>query len=206
MHRPRLGVPSPALVIASLALVVALGGTATAARVMITSSKQIKDGIITSGKLKDGAAVGLVDLTPAARAALTKGGPAGAPGADGPSGAMGLTGATGDPGPPGSTGPQGPAGANATSLWGLIASTGTLTRGSGVVAVTHTSTGIYALTFTRDVSACTGLATPMSTNGGFQSQTQAVVSQSNVANQLNVATYDNTGSAQDHGVAVAVLC
>src|SRR6516165_1694644 len=50
--------PSPALVVATLALLVSLGGTATAAHVLITS-KDIKDGTIR-----------LVDLSPATKAAL----------------------------------------------------------------------------------------------------------------------------------------
>ena len=43
--------PSPALAVASLALFVAVGGTATAAGVMITSSKQIKAGVIDASDL-----------------------------------------------------------------------------------------------------------------------------------------------------------
>lgn len=38
--------PSPSMIVALLALFVALGGTATAARVLITSSRQIKDGAV----------------------------------------------------------------------------------------------------------------------------------------------------------------
>jgi hypothetical protein len=50
--------PSPALVVAMLALLVSLGGTATAAHILITS-KDIQDGTIR-----------LVDLSPATKAAL----------------------------------------------------------------------------------------------------------------------------------------
>lgn len=206
MHRPRLKAPSPALVVAGLALIIASGGTATAATLLIESSKQIKDGIITSADLKNRAGVGLADLTPAARAALTRAGPTGSAGPVGPNGAMGPTGATGDAGPQGPAGPPGPAGANATNLWVVIASNGAITRSNGTMVVSRSSAGIYAMTFTRDVSTCAALATPMSTNGGLQTQTQAVISQGGVANQLTVATYDNAGAAQDHGVTVAVFC
>lgn len=46
--------PSPALAVAFLALLVALGGTAVAAKVLITSSAQIKNGTITGADLKKG--------------------------------------------------------------------------------------------------------------------------------------------------------
>ena len=46
--------PSPATVIALLALVFSMAGTATAARVLIKSSSQIKNGAVTSADLKDG--------------------------------------------------------------------------------------------------------------------------------------------------------
>lgn len=49
--------PSPALVISSIALVASCAGTAYAAT-MITSSKQIKNGIILSGDIKDGSIQG----------------------------------------------------------------------------------------------------------------------------------------------------
>jgi hypothetical protein len=43
--------PSPAMCVALLALFVACGGTAIAAGVLITSSRQIKDGVVTGSKL-----------------------------------------------------------------------------------------------------------------------------------------------------------
>ena len=46
--------PSPALAVAFLALLVALGGTAVAAKVLITSSAQIRNGSITGADLKKG--------------------------------------------------------------------------------------------------------------------------------------------------------
>jgi len=47
--------PSPSLVISIIALIVALGGTATAASVMIKNSKQIKSGAISGSDIKKGA-------------------------------------------------------------------------------------------------------------------------------------------------------
>jgi len=46
--------PSPALVVSIVALIVALGGTAVAAKVLITSSGQIRNGAIAGVDLRDG--------------------------------------------------------------------------------------------------------------------------------------------------------
>lgn len=72
--------PSPALVVSIIALVMATAGTATAAKVLVTSTTQIKRGVVNSGDVKDGALSGrdvrdgslqIGDLEPAARAAIT---------------------------------------------------------------------------------------------------------------------------------------
>jgi hypothetical protein len=94
----RFRVPSPALAVAMLALFVAVGGTATAAGVLITSSKQIKAGAIDAS-----------DISAKARSQLT--GAAGAPGERGAAGATGAPGATGVIGPAGAIGLAGAIGA-----------------------------------------------------------------------------------------------
>lgn len=87
--------PSPAMVVALVALFVALGGTATAAGVLVTS-RQIKDRTIQ-----------VRDLNPAAvralRGATGPQGPEGPPGPAGPQGPQGHQGPAGAAGPPGST-------------------------------------------------------------------------------------------------------
>lgn len=88
----RLRLPSPALVVASLALLVALGGTGYAAVALSERSVgtvHLRDGAVTSPKVRNGA-LGVVDLAPAARRAL-----AGRPGPQGPAGPKGDPGATG---------------------------------------------------------------------------------------------------------------
>ena len=50
--------PSPATVISLLALVFSMAGTATAARVLINSSSQIKNGVVTGTDLKDASVAG----------------------------------------------------------------------------------------------------------------------------------------------------
>ena len=78
----RFKVPSPSMGVAIAALVIGLVGTASAAGVLITSSKQIKPGVIDAS-----------DLSKKARKALT--GAKGAPGAKGDAGAPGAAGAAG---------------------------------------------------------------------------------------------------------------
>jgi hypothetical protein len=51
--------PSPALVISIVALVVALGGTATAASVLIKNSSQIRSGAVNSGDIRNGSVQGV---------------------------------------------------------------------------------------------------------------------------------------------------
>jgi hypothetical protein len=94
----RLRRPSPSDLIASLALFVALGGSAAAtSHYLITSTSQIKPSVLHK-------------LTGAAGKNGTQGaqGPQGPGGAAGPQGPQGALGPQGAPGPPG--GPQGPAG------------------------------------------------------------------------------------------------
>ena len=86
--------PSPALVVASLALAVALGGTGYAAIVLPANSvgtPQLKKDAVTSVKVKNGSLLA-VDF---------KAGqiPRGPTGPAGPTGAVGATGATGPTGP-----------------------------------------------------------------------------------------------------------
>lgn len=97
------------MAVALLALVIALGGTAAAATVLIKRSSQVATGAINSGDLADDRGVSLRDLTPATRRAITA--PAGgAPGAEGSRGPQGPVGAKGEPGPQGADGPRGPRG------------------------------------------------------------------------------------------------
>ncbi len=104
--------PRPAGLIAVLALFLALGGTATAAK-LITGAQirnssltgaDVRNSSLTGADVRNGS-LGAADLSSAARSALR--GAAGPAGAAGPTGPAGPTGATGVPGP---QGPQGPAG------------------------------------------------------------------------------------------------
>jgi hypothetical protein len=129
----KFGKPSGSMVVAIIALVLAMGGSAVAASLI--TSKQIKDGTIQTK-----------DISKKARNAL-KGqrGPAGLTGATGPAGPAGpagAAGAKGDKGDKGDTGAPGSARAYARVL-----ANGTLdaARSKNITAVTHPGTGAYCI-------------------------------------------------------------
>jgi hypothetical protein len=123
--RNRFGAPG---IISVLALVLALTGSAFAAKYIITSTKQIKPSVLRQLKGKsgptgpqglagpagkngaDGARGPAGPAGPAGTGATGPTGPAGT-GATGPTGATGATGASGTAGATGATGPTGTAGA-----------------------------------------------------------------------------------------------
>jgi hypothetical protein len=129
--------PRASSVIAILALFVAAGGTAIAAkRYLITSVRQIKPSVVKQLRGNRG---------PAGERGMT--GPPGFQGARGPTGA---TGPAGEPGPPGSV------------LWAVVRQDGTLARGVGVVSTSELTplTGSeYEVVFNRNVSQCAYVAT-----------------------------------------------
>jgi hypothetical protein len=96
----RIPRPSPALVVAVIALVAATAGNAIADGVNAVAAKLGKN-TVTSREVKNGSLT-LSDFKASERTKLK--------GADGATGAKGATGATGPAGPAGPTGPQGPAG------------------------------------------------------------------------------------------------
>jgi len=101
--------PSPAMIIAVIALIAAMSGSAVADGVHAVAAK-LKKGAVTSREIKDGS-VRLADINKKDRATL-KGakGATGAAGAAGAVGATGATGATGAAGPKGATGDTGATG------------------------------------------------------------------------------------------------
>jgi hypothetical protein len=100
--------PSPALVVAIVALFVAFSGTATAALVM--TGKNIKDGTITGKDVKN-RTLGTNELSKKAVTSLQgQRGPTGPGGPQGPKGEAGVQGVQGPKGDTGAAGPQGPKG------------------------------------------------------------------------------------------------
>jgi hypothetical protein len=122
----RLGLPSPAMLVALLALFLAMGGSTYAAITLPAHSvgtKQLKNGAVTGKKVKTGSLL----------ASNFKSGQL-------PQGAKGDTGATG---PQGASGPTGPAGADGHSV---LSGAGAPAAGLGVVGdfyINTTNTTIY---------------------------------------------------------------
>ena len=101
--------PSPATVIAVLALFVALGGTATAAGILITG-KQIKDGTVASIDVRNGSLSGVDVKDKSLAPADFSGSVQGPAGPQGPQGVQGVPGPKGEQGVQGVQGVQGPVG------------------------------------------------------------------------------------------------
>lgn len=104
--------PSPAMLVALIALFIALGGVAGAATTLVTT-KMLANRSVTSVKIAPNAVTGAKVRNGSLTAAdFRKGtlltGPQGATGPQGPAGPAGPEGAVGAPGTPGAQGPQGP--------------------------------------------------------------------------------------------------
>lgn len=141
--------PSPALIVAVIALLVALSPIAQAARVIVTSSAQIANGIITGADVRnesltgadvrDGSITGADIRNGTVRSADVGDGslraedfaagqlPAGATGPQGPAGAQGPVGAPGEPGAPGTDGVDGTDGADGVGITSPLPSGTTVT-------------------------------------------------------------------------------
>jgi hypothetical protein len=121
MRRMKLSMPSPAMLVAILALVVATGGTATAA--VVITGKQIKNSSISGKDVKN------KSLTPTDFRGTVRG-------AEGPQGAQG---ALGPQGPRGDTGAAGSAAA-----YGSVSAAGALSDSKGINSVTLNG-GIFCI-------------------------------------------------------------
>lgn len=92
--------PSPAMVVALLALVFAMAGTGLAAKnYVVSSSKQIKDGAVTGADVKNSSLTGTDIKDKSLKAADFDGVVQGPQGVQGPSGIQGPKGDTGPAGP-----------------------------------------------------------------------------------------------------------
>ncbi len=188
--------PSPATVIAAIALLVALGGTGYAATALPADSvgtAQLKDNAVISAKVRNGSLL-RVDF---ARGQL----PAG------PRGLPGLAGPAGPTGPTGPAGPAGPAGAGATGLWAAVNSSGSFARSVGTTSAGRLGTGSYEVIFNKDVSGCGYVATlGNATTDTPGSGEISVAPRKNNANGVRVQTFSDTGTATDESFFLAVFC
>jgi hypothetical protein len=218
---------SPAMIVALVALMGALGGTAVA-RSMITGKEIAKDAI-SSRHVLDGS-LQLSDLAPKAREAMHKS--TSQPGPQGPAGPQGPRGQSGGQGP---QGPQGPAGQDGWSckdasgvvkpecsgqsqtqtkpggetLLATVTADGKLDHGQGVRAISHNAAGDYLVSFTASgLNRCTNVATIASSQQNDDGSTTILVSPANVTNAIHVQTFVD----RDHPTAtnkpfnLAVFC
>lgn len=133
--------PSPAMVVACVALLFAMTGAGYAAGMLgpnTVGTKQLKKNAVVSSKVKNHSLL---------RADFKAGQiPAGPQGPAGPAGA------------PGAAGPPGPAGPGAR--WVVVNPAGTIAVQSGGLTVSHPQTGIYIVNYGTDVSRMYVTATP----------------------------------------------
>jgi hypothetical protein len=120
-------------------------------------------------------------------------------GTQGPAGKNGSTGATG------SKGDTGPA---ATTLWAVVASTGTLARGgTGTVSAKSPSTGRYEIVFKQDVSKCAYIASEGSTTDGVPvAAFIGVATLEENPDGVFVQTFNTAGTLTAEPFHLAVFC
>jgi hypothetical protein len=177
----------------TIAVFIALGGTSYAVTQLprnSVGSSQIRPRAIGPSELRSQAVssravrdrtLGLRDLSPAARTA--------------------LRGAKGDPGA------QGLPGASAAAYHAAINSGGGRVRGNAITASHDGGTGVYALTFARDVSACEAVATLAQVPGGSTVDPppgRVTVRPSGTG--IAVHTFDAAGAVADLPFNVIVVC
>jgi hypothetical protein len=209
---------TPVMVMAALAAVMGIGGTAYGAKLI--TGLDIRDGSVTALDLSKKTqaslrgAKGIAGLKGAAgvRGTIGARGTAGDTGSTGATGAAStVAGPTGPPGVNGTNGSQGTAGTNGTNgtnavrYFAAVAANGTLstTRVSGVAAATVTpGTGVYDVTLTGaplDASTCVAVA--QVTNGaGFANAVPSALG------HVAVNTYGINGVGFDHDFVVTVSC
>ena len=211
--------PSPAMIVASVALMTGFGGTAVAGSLI--GGKSIARNAIESKHVKNGS-LKLVDLSPSARAAfLNHGKPTttsrSIPGPTGPQGERGRDGKDGARGPQGPQGPAGPAGSSGGGestpapdvLTATVKADGALDHGKGVRAISHTPSGDYLVALdVHGLDKCTNVATLVGTNKGDDGSATIVVSPSNLTNTIRVQTFVDSAkpTATDRPFNLAVFC
>jgi hypothetical protein len=200
--------PSPALILAIAALVLALTGSAVAAkRYLITNTKQISPVVLKQlAKMaaKESGGAGANGATGAA-------GPAGSQGEKGPTGdngPQGDKGPNGDKGATGEPGPRGAAGGNSDIEWAVVDPNGILARPTAGATVQKLGTGTYAVVFKTDVTQCAyeatiGLSGTIAVeNPGYAT----VVRWSEDSEGVFVQTYNERAELEDKGFHLIVVC
>ena len=176
--------PSPALVVACVALFVALAGTGVAAVVALVPNNsvgtaQLRNNAVVSAKVRDHS-LAAKDFANGQLPA----GPAGATGASGPAGPIG----------PGIT------------TWAIVKANGTLDKASGVTAVTRTAVGTYNVAFAADVTNCSLLASAGSDSASSKIR-GAIANFNRTTTPTIVQVTTSTGTtAADRAFSLAAIC
>ena len=176
--------PSPALVVACVALFVALAGTGVAAVAVLVpadsvGTAQLRNSAVVSSKVKD-RSLFAKDFAPGQLPA-------------GPAGATGAVGAAGPVGP-------------GISTWAIVKSTGALDKGSGVTAVTRTAVGTYNVTFAADVTNCALIAGAGTDLAGSKIR-GAIANFNRTTTPTVVQVTTSTGTtAVDRAFSLAAIC
>jgi hypothetical protein len=197
--------PSPAMVVAIVALVSSLTGGAVAATLI--DGRDIKNGSITKKDLHKNSVntkkvknetLKAVDFAPGQLKA----------------GVQGIQGLKGDKGEPGQDGTDGAPGTPATKLWAIVAvdnvaNLASLSRNSGAVSAVRTSDGegTFQVVFNQDISACSwqvSLGKP-DTAPLVSGEISAGLRSMN-SSAIYVRTWGSNGTAADRGFHAAVFC
>ncbi len=168
--------------IATLALFIALGGSSYAALHLgrnSVGSVQIRAGAVGSSEVRNGS-LQAGDLSTSARASLR--------------------------GQLGPVGTQGPAGTPAVSYYAVVPSYGGVLRGTAKGG-SHTSvgSGVYTVTFPRDVSQCAYTAT-IGTPDGSPPPAGTVSVTNNAQGDVVAQTTDQAGNPKDLPFHLIVAC
>jgi hypothetical protein len=179
---------SYANVMSTIAVFIALGGSAYAATLLprdSVGSAQIKRSAVGPSELRTGAVssrtirnetIRLGDIASAAR--------------------LSLRGAKGDPGPAG------------VALHAAINSGGAAVRGNATAFNHQGGSGLYTIAFGRDVSACEATATlaAVPNGAGVEQPTPGRITVGADGPNVAVRTYDTDGSVKDQPFNVLVAC
>ena len=186
----RMSTPSPALVIACLALFVALSGVAYAAATV--GSSDIVDGSIRNRDFKDGTLRGQEAKRNGFGGGAIKESTLDASQLD--AGDLGKV--------------DNAAVADGLSRHAVVSGAGALARGRGATSATKTGEGQYQVVFDADVTSCTYFATLGDPAGGAPPAGEiAVSSTAGNANGVTVVTRDSSGAAMaDRSFHLTVSC
>jgi hypothetical protein len=102
-------------------------------------------------------------------------------------------------------GPQGPKGEDASNMWAVVTEGGGLSRGESVASTSRSNNGVYVVVFGREVTGCAFVGNIGDPAGGSPGSGELTVSRSGTHGVL-VETRNSGGSSRDESFHLAVLC